>query len=91
MHVHDLTHQRFGRLRVIERAENATDGHAQWLCECDCNKRVIVTSQSLVCNKTLSCGCYRKEVSSEIGKRHKGVKRNGNLNNKSVQICTSDI
>lgn len=85
MQVHDLTHQRFGRLRVLSRAENATDGHAQWLCECDCQQRVIVTSQSLVCHKTLSCGCYRKEVSSRT---HKGVKHNGNSINKSVQVCT---
>jgi len=59
--VRDLTGQKFGRLRVLERMENATDGHAQWLCECKCNNRLIVTSQSLTCHKTNSCGCYRNE------------------------------
>lgn len=59
----DLSGRKFGRLRVISRAENADDGHAQWLCECKCNKRVVVTMQSLVCGKTRSCGCYQREVS----------------------------
>ena len=68
MRLNDLTGQKFGRLRVIERAENASDGHAQWLCECDCMKRVVITSQSLVCHKTNSCGCYRKDV---LSSRHK--------------------
>ena len=62
MRLNDLTGRTFGRLRVIERAENASDGHAQWLCECDCEKCVVITSQSLVCGKTNSCGCYRRDV-----------------------------
>lgn len=72
--LHDLTGDRYGRLKVIERAENASDGHAQWLCECDCDKRIVVTSQSLVCNKTRSCGCLRKETIRKINfNRKKGV------------------
>ena len=58
----DLTGEKFGRLRAIERVENASDGHAQWLCECKCTKRVVVTMQSLVCGKTRSCGCYQKDL-----------------------------
>ena len=58
----DLTGEKFGRLKVINRAENAADGHAQWLCECKCGKRIVVTMQSLVCHSTRSCGCYQKEV-----------------------------
>ena len=59
---HDLTGKKFGRLRIIDRAENATDGHAQWLCECKCGRRLVITSQSLVCNLSRSCGCYRTDV-----------------------------
>lgn len=61
MQVNDLTGRKFGRLIVLERAENATDGHAQWLCECKCGNRKVITSQSLVCNLTRSCGCFRNE------------------------------
>lgn len=67
--LHDLTGCRFGRLKVIDRAENASDGHAQWLCECDCEKRVVITSQSLVCGKTNSCGCLRKDINKNKKRR----------------------
>jgi hypothetical protein len=68
MPLNDLTGKKFGRLRVLSRAENASDGHAQWLCECKCNRRVVVTSQSLVCGLTNSCGCYRSDVLRARGK-----------------------
>lgn len=80
--LNDLTGKKFDRLRVIERMENASDGHAQWLCECRCGNRIVITSQSLVCNKTRSCGCYRKETSSIIGHNNKGVRRNDSIGNK---------
>lgn len=60
--LHDLMGEKFGRLRVVGRAENASDGHAQWICECRCGNMVTVTSQSLVCGKTNSCGCLRKKL-----------------------------
>lgn len=72
--LHDLSGKKFGRLRVIERAENADDGHAQWLCECRCGNTVVITSQSLVCNKTRSCGCYRCETSRLNGMRSRKKK-----------------
>ena len=60
----DLTGQRFGRLVVIERAENIiyNDGRTrvQWLCQCDChgpNSLVIVSSDHLRSGHTKSCGC----------------------------------
>ena len=70
-YLHDLTGEKFGRLKVISRAENAIDGHAQWLCECTCGNRVVITSQSLVCGKTRSCGCYRCETSQLNGMRNR--------------------
>lgn len=43
----NLIGKKFGKLTVLERAENATDGHAQWKCQCDCGNIVIVNSSSL--------------------------------------------
>lgn len=64
----DLTNQEFGRLKVLRRAEkNASDGHAQWICECQCEQKniVIVTSNALKRkNGTRSCGCLVKEVAA---------------------------
>ena len=61
----DLTGQRFGRLVVIERAENfiLPSGQPQtaWLCQCDCGNTIEVDASSLKSNHTLSCGCIQKE------------------------------
>ena len=63
----DLTGQRFGRLTVMERAENAKDGHARWLCKCDCGGEIIVVRGDLRDGKVKSCGCLRKETAAQIG------------------------
>lgn len=71
----DMIGKRFGRLLVIERAENSSDGRAMWLCQCDCGNQKIVLGKSLRRNLTQSCGCLKKERTSEthslnlIGKR----------------------
>lgn len=58
----DLTGQRFGRLIVLERAENKNkDRHACWLCQCDCGNQVVVYGASLRNKDTQSCGCLQKE------------------------------
>lgn len=56
----DLVGQRFGRLVVICRAKNI-DGHAQWICRCDCGNEIITRGSSLNNGRTKSCGCYGKE------------------------------
>lgn len=53
----DLTGQRFGRLTVIKRAQNAKDGKTQWLCRCDCGKETIVRAAPLRRGDSKSCGC----------------------------------
>ena len=62
----DLTGQRFGRLVVIERAENfiLPSGQPQtaWLCQCDCGNILKTRSFSLTNGTTKSCGCLAKEL-----------------------------
>ena len=67
----DLTGQRFGRLTVIERAQNHNQSTA-WLCRCDCgNEKVILTSN--LKSNTVSCGCYQKEIARKTQTRHGGT------------------
>lgn len=64
----DLTGQKFGKLTVIEYAGKAKDGHALWLCQCDCgSKPVKVPSNSLKLKRTTSCGCIPIKIIREIG------------------------
>ena len=62
----DLTNQRFGRLVVLEKANNnSTSTQAKWLCQCDCGKQKVIASQSLRKGITKSCGCLQKEITAK--------------------------
>lgn len=59
----DLTGQKFGKLTVIERAEdyvfpNGTK-RIQWLCKCDCGNERKAISKFLKNGTIKSCGCLR--------------------------------
>lgn len=77
----DLTGQRFGKLLVLERAENYRQPSGQiktqWLCKCDCGNNAIIRGEYLKSGHTQSCGCYTKEVNSIIHKKY----NNYNLSN----------
>ena len=69
----DLTGQKFGRLTVIERVEDAItekgNRFARWHCNCDCgNNDVIVYGSALTRKKrpTLSCGCLQRDKVSGV-------------------------
>lgn len=57
----DLKGKRFGRLQVLSRAENKSNGKAQWLCRCDCGQERMVTTDKLSSGRQVSCGCSRKD------------------------------
>lgn len=57
----DLVGQRFGRLVVIERAENNKWGQSRWRCKCDCGNEIVTTANSLTRGHSKSCGCYNLE------------------------------
>lgn len=56
----DLTGQKFGKLTVIERAENQGK-YTCWLCKCECGTLITVRSTNLLTGNTKSCGCYKKD------------------------------
>lgn len=65
----DLTGERFGRLTVVERAENK-NGCTMWKCKCDCGNEIMVDASCLKRGFTKSCGCLRRETSTKHGKRN---------------------
>ena len=57
----NLIGQRFGKLIVLERAENDKFGKTRWLCQCDCGNQKIINGSSLLRGLTVSCGCNKLE------------------------------
>lgn len=72
----DLTGKKFGRLTVVNRAEDYVTPNGQkcpqWECRCDCGNSdmVIVRGSYLRDGRTVSCGCYKKEVNSKRYKKY---------------------
>lgn len=64
-----ISGQKFGRLTALYRLHN-TKGRTKWLCVCECGNLVEVLSNSLLSNRTKSCGCLHNEISSIVGKRN---------------------
>lgn len=56
----DLSGLRFGRLRVVERQEQAGPRRQRWICLCDCGDWTVVQATNL--KRTRSCGCLAREL-----------------------------
>lgn len=67
----DLVGKKYGRLTVIRREENSSDGHAKWLCKCDCGNFIITRGTSLRCGIVKSCGCLQKDKLRKQNKANK--------------------
>lgn len=55
----NLIGMRFGKLTVIQRAENNHRGNTMWLCKCDCGGEKIALGYDLTHGRTMSCGCFK--------------------------------
>lgn len=68
------TGDQFGRLTVIERAEDyvSPSGYKkkQWVCLCICGASKILQQNSLVSGLVKSCGCYASEQISDRNTTH---------------------
>ena len=80
----DLTGQKFGRLTVIER-HGVIDGHAAWLCKCDCGNTTIVNGRNIRSGVTKSCGCIHTEQLIKRSKTH------GKTNSRIYRIWSNMI
>lgn len=66
----DITGRRFGRLVVLQQAEQSQSGDIRWLCQCDCGKITTVRGSCLRSGHTQSCGCYQRERTGNANRRH---------------------
>lgn len=66
----DLSGKRFGRLVVVEKTDQRSDGFVVWKCKCDCGNETFVRSSSLRSGSTQSCGCLNKERVSKAKTIH---------------------
>lgn len=63
----DLRNQRFGRLMAVRPTEKRdASGSVYWECQCDCGNKTVVSSRNLRSNASLSCGCLKKERTSQL-------------------------
>lgn len=56
----DLEGRSFGRL-TVETYSHTHQGHAYWVCRCECGNSTVSSSNNLRRNKSTSCGCLRTE------------------------------
>ncbi len=66
--LNDLSNQKFGRLNVLERAEDRVYAtgkiKTKWKCVCLCGNIVNVFGEALIKGTSKSCGCLQKELLS---------------------------
>ncbi len=60
----DLTGRKFGRLTAIKLLPK-TQKHSHWLCQCECGATKGVRGQHLTAGLINSCGCLRREITSQ--------------------------
>ena len=73
MRFKDLTGQRFGRLTATKDSGSRRGNHVVWECVCDCGNITFVSSDRITSGKTQSCGCLKRERSSEAHRKHGGT------------------
>lgn len=57
----ELTGLRFGRLAILQLAEERRKGAVAWQCLCDCGNMTLATSHQLKTGAKKSCGCLKQE------------------------------
>lgn len=59
-HAKDFTGRRFGMYTVLGHGKYASNGHLQWICQCDCGKIKEVQVETLTTKRKFpypNCGC----------------------------------
>lgn len=74
----ELSGLRFGKLVVISRIENSSDGRSRWLCQCDCGNSHMARGKLLKSGHTKSCGCMKFSGLDRHRTTHGHSPRSGN-------------
>lgn len=61
----NLAGQKIGRWTVLEDCTTTASGERKWLCRCECGTERYVLERALKYGGSESCGCLRRERSSE--------------------------
>lgn len=88
----NLKNQRFGFWLALEPAEKNTKGQTQWLCQCECGVKKIVTTNSLRTGNSTSCGCNHTPDLTNIrfGKLLVLKQDNSKSNGRRHWVCQCD-
>ena len=95
----DETSKRYGRWLVIKEAASQVspsgNTKAMWLCKCDCGTERAVAGADLRKGKSVSCGCYSKELTLKRCLKHgscdsKPYKAWANIKNRCLSKGTPD-
>lgn len=71
----NLRGRRYGRLKVLRRAEDRGSQGRWWQCRCDCGEERAVRADHLTRGITVSCGCRRRSVNLRHGHVRGGPSR----------------
>ena len=84
----NLKNKKFGNLLIVKRI-GSKNGHALWLCKCDCgNFKRLITGELRTKRGTKSCGCSKKRIYSE-NKNWKGFGEiSGKYFNRIIKECS---
>ncbi len=66
----DLAGIRFGRITVISIIGRNKFKKLEWLCQCDCGNTFSALGNDLRTGRTISCGCYKKEMLIRHNTKH---------------------
>lgn len=61
----DYTNQKFNRITPIKKLNKFRSHKQYYLCKCDCGEEKEISIYNVVVGKTMSCGCYNREMASK--------------------------
>lgn len=71
-----LIGKKFNRLTVINFSHTSKK-HCYWKCLCECGSSVLVNTNVILKERSRSCGCYQKEVTSKRSSGNQYAKQHG--------------
>ena len=88
----DLTGKRYNRWLVLHRCGTTKNGHAVWLCRCDCGQERQVLANNLRRGESASCGCFKVETRMKLhGDKHPGWKGGRRVENGYVVLSNAEF